>query len=98
MTPAHRFELATVVAQMRNDGLSYDAAVKEFEKQYLREVLMAHRGNQCKAAEELGHHRNTISRKMEALGLPMAEIKADVKRQPKSIRFSRHTSDLAEIA
>ena len=49
-------------------------------KQFLREVLVAHRGNQCKAAEELGMHRNTLSRTMAELGLNLAEVRATLKR------------------
>ena len=51
---------------MHSSGIGYDDAVREFKKQYLREVLIAHRGNQCKAAEELRIHRNTLTRKMGA--------------------------------
>jgi DNA-binding NtrC family response regulator len=45
-------ELASLVTQMHSSGIPYEDAVREFKKQYLREVLVAHRGNQCKAAEE----------------------------------------------
>ena len=61
-------------------------AVREFKKQYLREVLVAHRGNQCKAAEELGMHRNTLSRAMAELGLSLTEVRAGLKRPPRSER------------
>jgi ABC-2 type transport system ATP-binding protein len=59
---------------MHSSGIRYEEAVREFKKQYLREVLIAHRGNQCKAAEELGMHRNTLSRTIEELGLDPAQI------------------------
>ncbi len=55
-------ELDSLVTQMHSSGIRYEDAVREFKKQFLREVLVAHRGNQCKAAEELGMHRNTLSR------------------------------------
>ena len=64
-----RRELDSLVTQMHSSGICYEDAVREFKKQYLREVLVAHRGNQCKAAEELGMHRNTLSRTMAELGL-----------------------------
>ena len=60
-----RRELESLVTQMHSSGIRYEDAVREFKRQYLREVLVAHRGNQCKAAEELGMHRNTLTRKME---------------------------------
>jgi Fis family transcriptional regulator len=79
-------ELDSLVTQMHSSGIGYDEAVREFKKQYLREVLMAHRGNQCKAADELGMHRNTLSRAMAELGLDLAEVRAGLKRPPRSER------------
>jgi Fis family transcriptional regulator len=76
-------ELASLVTQMHSSGVAYEDAVREFKKQYLREVLVAHRGNQCKAAEELGIHRNTLSRTMAELGLDLAEVRAGLKRPPR---------------
>lgn len=76
-------ELDSLVTQMHSSGLCYEDAVREFKKQYLREVLIAHRGNQCKAAEELGMHRNTLSRAMAELGLDLAEVRATLKRPPR---------------
>jgi Fis family transcriptional regulator len=79
-------ELESLVTQMHSSGLRYEEAVCEFKKQYLREVLVAHRGNQCKAAEELGMHRNTLSRAMADLKLDLAEVRATLKRPPRSER------------
>ena len=42
-----RRELDSLVTQMHSSGIRYDEAVREFKNQYLREVLLAHRGNQC---------------------------------------------------
>lgn len=81
-----RRELDILVTQMHSSGLRYEDAVREFKKQYLREVLVANRGNQCKAAEDLGIHRNTLSRTMAELGLSLAEVRAIVKRPPRSER------------
>ena len=81
-----RRELDSLVTQMHSSGIRYDDAVREFKKQYLREVLVAHRGNQCKAADELGIHRNTLSRTMAELGLSLAEVRAGLKRPPRSER------------
>jgi len=79
-------ELDSLVTQMHSSGIRYDDAVREFKRQYLREVLIRHRGNQCKAAEELGMHRNTLSRTMAELGLNLAEVRAGLKRPPRSER------------
>lgn len=81
-----RRELDSLVTQMHSSGIPYEDAVREFKKQYLREVLIAHRGNQCKAAEELGMHRNTLSRTMAELGLGLAEVRAGLKRPPRAVR------------
>ena len=82
-----RRELDSLVTQMHSSGIRYEDAVREFKKQYLREVLEANRGNQCKAAEELGVHRNTLSRTMAELGLSLAEVRAGLKRPPRSERL-----------
>jgi DNA-binding NtrC family response regulator len=79
-------ELDSLVTQMHSSGVRYEDAVREFKRQYLREVLLAHRGNQCKAAEELGMHRNTLSRTMAELGLSLSEVRAQLKRPPRSER------------
>ena len=81
-----RRELDSLVTQMHSSGIPYEEAVREFKKQYLREVLIAHRGNQCKAAEELGMHRNTLSRAMSELGLNLAEVRTELKRPVRSER------------
>jgi len=81
-----RRELDSLVTQMHSSGIRYEEAVREFKRHYLREVLIAHRGNQCKAAEELGMHRNTLSRTMAELGLSLAEVRAGLKRPPRSER------------
>ena len=82
-----RRELDILVSQMHSSGIRYEDAVREFKKQYLREVLLAHRGNQCKAAEELGMHRNTLSRTMAELELEVTEVRAGLKRPVRSERL-----------
>jgi DNA-binding NtrC family response regulator len=79
-------ELDILVSQMHASGIRYEDAVRDFKRQYLRQVLVAHRGNQCKAAEELGIHRNTLSRAMAELDLDLAEVRAGLKRPPRSER------------
>ena len=81
-----RRELDSLVTQMHSSGIPYEEADREFKRQYLREVLLKHRGNQCKAAEELGMHRNTLSRTMAELGLELAEVRTGLKRPVRSER------------
>ena len=80
-------ELDNLVTQMHSTGIRYEDAVRQFKRQYLLEVLRAHRGNQCKAAEELGMHRNTLSRTMAELELEVAEVRAGLKRPVRSERL-----------
>jgi DNA-binding NtrC family response regulator len=79
-------ELESLVTQMHSTGIPYEEAVREFKRHYLREVLIAHKGNQCKAADELKMHRNTLSRTMAELGIELSEIRAGLKRPPRSER------------
>jgi len=80
-------ELDNLVTQMYSTGVPFEEAVRQFQRQFLLEVLHSHRGNQCKAAEELGMHRNTLSRKMAELGLGVAEVRAGLKRPVRSERL-----------
>ena len=79
-------ELDGIVTQMHSAGLSYADAVKQFKKRYILEVLSHHKGNQCKAAEELGMHRNTLSRTLAELDLDTAQIRNGMRRPPTSER------------
>lgn len=81
-----RPELDSVVAQMYASGLRFEDAVREFKRAFIREVLVAHRGNQCRAAEELKMHRNTLSRTMAELELTLSEVRAGLKRPPRAER------------
>ena len=58
-------QLESLIAQMVEQGIAYEDAVREFEKRFIKRVLENARGNQCKAAQELGIHRNTLSRKID---------------------------------
>ena len=79
-------DLENLVLQMHAAGVEYAEAVREFKKRYILEVLSRHRGNQCKAAEELGMHRNTLSRTLTELGMDSAQIRRGMRRPPRSVR------------
>ncbi len=79
-------ELDSLVTQMHAGGITYDEAVREFKKRFILEVLAHHRGNQCKAARELGMHRNTLSRTIAELDLDPAKIRSGLKRPPQVAR------------
>lgn len=44
--------------------------------------MIANGGNQCRAADQMGMHRNTLSRLMNDVGLTVAECRAEVPRKP----------------
>ena len=73
-------ELDNLVVQMYASGITYEEAVREFRRRYIQEVLGHNKGNQCKAARELGVHRNTLSRIMADLQLDPNQIKLGLKR------------------
>ena len=79
-------DLETLVTNMHAAGIPYAEAVREFKKRFLLEVLARHRGNQCKAAAELGMHRNTLSRTLAELDMDTAQIKRGLRRPVRSVR------------
>jgi len=62
-------QLVALVNLMVEEGVRYEDAVAEFERRFIKRVLENNSGNRTKAAEALGIHRNTLSRKLEDLGL-----------------------------
>jgi len=58
-------QLEGLVAQMVERGILFDEAIGEFEKRFIKRALERTNGNQCKAAELMGIHRNTLSRKID---------------------------------
>jgi DNA-binding protein Fis len=59
-----REELDRLVVEMVTKGIRYEDAHREFEKRFIAYVLTHVDGNLCKAADVLGMHRNTLSRKL----------------------------------
>jgi Fis family transcriptional regulator, factor for inversion stimulation protein len=74
-------QLEALVAQMYTSGILYSEAVREFKKRFIMNVLQQNKGNQCKAARELGMHRNTLSRTIAELKLDVRQFR-DVGRRP----------------
>ena len=81
-----RDQLEALVGQMVDRGILFDEAINEFEKRFIRRALDRSKGNQSRAAKLLGIHRNTLSRTMAELGISLAEIRAGLKRPPRSER------------
>ena len=57
-------KLESLVAEMIEKRILLDEAVEVFEKKFIQLALGQTNGNQSKAAEVLGVHRNTLSRKI----------------------------------
>jgi DNA-binding NtrC family response regulator len=53
-----------LVAEMLDKGVQYEDARREFEKMFISRALQRSKGNLGNAAELLGIHRNTVSRKI----------------------------------
>ena len=64
-----RDQLEALINRMIEHGIQYSDAASEFEKRFIQRILDKTNGNQSKAAQVLGIHRNTLSRKVEDLGL-----------------------------
>ena len=82
-------EMDGLVTQMYTAGIPYTEAVRQFKKRYILEVLAHHKGNQCKAAEEMGMHRNTLSRTLAELDMNTALIRSGMRRPVASERPDR---------
>jgi Fis family transcriptional regulator, factor for inversion stimulation protein len=59
-----RDQLDSLVQQMLERGVRYDDARREFEKVFITRALQRSGGSVGDAAELLGIHRNTVTRKM----------------------------------
>ena len=84
-------EMDGLITQMHSAGIPYADAIRQFKKRYILEVLAHHKGNQCKAAEELGMHRNTLSRTLAELDMDTAQIRNGMRRPPSSERLRVHS-------
>lgn len=59
-----RDQLDRLVEELLEKGVLYDDARREFEKMFITRALQRSKGNVGSAAEMLGLHRNTITRKI----------------------------------
>ena len=68
-------QLEALVNEMHDSGILYSEAVREFKKTFIANVLARSGGNQCKAARELGMHRNTLRRTISELKVNLNEAR-----------------------
>jgi Fis family transcriptional regulator len=81
-----RDQLEALILQMYKSNILYSEAVREFKKRFILTVLQENNGNQCRAARQLGMHRNTLSRTITELKIDIRQLRAGVKRPPRSAR------------
>ena len=81
-----RDQLEALVLQMYHSNILYSEAVREFKKRFILTVLQENKGNQCRAARQLGMHRNTLSRTISELRIDVRQLRAGNKRPPRSAR------------
>jgi Fis family transcriptional regulator, factor for inversion stimulation protein len=62
--PQLKEQLERIIEEMVNRGVRYEDAQREFEKRFIARVMAKADGNLCEAANLLGIHRNTLSRKL----------------------------------
>ena len=72
---------------MHHSNILYSEAVREFKKRFILAVLAENKGNQCRAARELGMHRNTLSRTLAELQIDLQPLREGVKRPSRSARL-----------
>ncbi|MCZ6486287.1 MAG: helix-turn-helix domain-containing protein [Acidobacteria bacterium] len=69
--------LEKLIDEMVVKGIYWCEAVSQFEKLFILRVLKETNGNLSRAAETMGVHRNTLSKKIRQHGI-------ETKRNPKS--------------
>jgi len=75
-------EIDALISGMHKGGILYVEAVREFRKAFIATVLRENKGNQSKAAHELGMHRNTLSRTISVLELDVRALRPSSRRPP----------------
>ena len=78
-------QLEALVLQMYKSNILYAEGVREFKKRFILTVLQENKGSQCRAARELGMHRNTLSRTINELKIDARQLREGVRR-PRSAR------------
>jgi DNA-binding NtrC family response regulator len=79
-------QLEALILQMYKSNILYSEGVREFKKRFILTVLQENKGNQCRAARELGMHRNTLSRTIDELKIDIRQLRDGAKRPPRSAR------------
>jgi DNA-binding NtrC family response regulator len=79
-------QLETLVQHMYRSNILYSEAVREFKRCFIATVLEENKGNQCRAARQLGMHRNTLSRTLDELKIDVRQFRDGGRRPPRGAR------------
>jgi DNA-binding NtrC family response regulator len=71
--------LEQLVTEMVDKGIRYADAQREFEKRFISRVMQTRNGNLARAADALGIHRNTLTRKIKALKIKARTSPLDLR-------------------
>jgi Fis family transcriptional regulator, factor for inversion stimulation protein len=58
-------QLEALISQMIEHGVTYEDALIEFKKRFIKTIMENNKNNRSKTAQALGIHRNTLSRKID---------------------------------
>lgn len=81
-------QLDMFVKAAHDGGVKLEEVTDQVTRRYILRVLKVHRGNRCRAAVELGIHRNTLARQLEKLQIARQEVRALVRRAPRAVAVS----------
>ena len=75
-------QLENLVFEMYRTGMQLKEALREFQRGFILTVLKDQKGNQCRAADRLGMHRNTLRRSIRLLQIDLTPIRDTTRRLP----------------
>lgn len=88
-------QLEALVQQMYRSNILYSEAVREFKRRFIATVLQENKGNQCRAARQLGMHRNTLSRTIDELKIDVRQFRDGARRPPRPARPAAYEKKIA---
>ena len=75
-------QLENLVFEMYRTGMQFKEALREFQRGFILTVLKDQKGNQCRAADRLGMHRNTLRRSIRLLQIDLTPMRDTTRRLP----------------
>ena len=75
-------QLENLVFEMYRTGMQFKQALREFQRGFILTVLKDQKGNQCRAADRLRMHRNTLRRSIRLLQIDLTPMRDTTRRLP----------------